>query len=312
MNKRILVIGSLNMDMVIPVKELPQKGETILGGTPNYIPGGKGANQACAAGKLGGAVSMLGKVGQDAMGRSLKANLQAAGVDVSHVEETPDAPTGMAVIYVNQKGSNSIVVVPGANALCDKAYVEAAEDLIAAHDIIVLQLEIPYDAVFAAIRLAKKHGCMVVLNPAPAPDSLPDEVVSALDYFTPNETELAKISGAPAGNVQEAEAAGKLLVGKGVGTVLATLGELGALLVTRDGAQLLPALRVDAVDTTAAGDTFNGAFVTALAEGSSEAEAIAFANKAAAISVTRKGAQTSIPTRQEVDAWENTAAPSKT
>lgn len=303
MSKRILVIGSLNMDMVIPVKELPQKGETILGGAPDYIPGGKGANQACAAGKLGGSVTMLGKVGRDEMGRRLKDNLAAAGVDVAHVAETPDAPTGMAVIYVSETGSNSIVVIPGANGLCDRAYIEANEELIAAHDIIVLQLEIPYDAVFRAIQLAKKHGRLVVLNPAPAPDSLPAEVIASLDYFTPNETEMARIAGMPVGGTEEAVAAGRRLVEAGVGTVLATLGEAGALLVTAETAQVIPTLRVEAVDTTAAGDTFNGAFVTALAEGMPEAEAIVFGNKAAAISVTRKGAQTSIPTRGEVDGY---------
>lgn len=303
MGKKILVIGSLNMDMVIPVKELPQKGETILGGSPAHIPGGKGANQACAAGKLGGAVTMLGKVGQDGMGRALKENLAAAGVEVSHVEETPDAPTGMAVIYVGETGSNSIVVIPGANGLCDAAFIEANEELIAAHDIIVLQLEIPYDGVFRAIQLAKKHGRLVVLNPAPAPDSLPPEVIASLDYFTPNETEMARIAGLPVGGVEEAIAAGKKLVEAGVGTVLATLGEAGALLVTKETAQVLPTLRVQAVDTTAAGDTFNGAFVTALAEGMSQEEAIAFGNKAASISVTRKGAQTSIPSREEVDGY---------
>lgn len=302
MPKKILVIGSLNMDMVIPVKDLPQKGETILGGTPAYIPGGKGANQACAAGKLGGTVTMLGKVGRDEMGRTLKENLSAAGVDVTHVEETDKAPTGMAVIYVSETGSNSIVVVPGANSLCDVEYIQANEGLIAAHDIIVLQLEIPYDAVFRAIELAKKHNRLVVLNPAPAPDSLPKGVITNLDYITPNETELARIAGLPVGGVEEAIAAGKKLVGEGVGTVLATLGEQGALLVTKDRAEVIPTLKVDAVDTTAAGDTFNGAFVTALAEGRSEAESIAFGNKAAAISVTRKGAQTSIPTREEVEA----------
>ncbi len=303
MGKKILVIGSLNMDMVIPVKELPQKGETILGGSPAHIPGGKGANQACAAGKLGGAVTMLGKVGQDGMGRALKENLAAAGVEVTHVEETPDAPTGMAVIYVGETGSNSIVVIPGANGLCDAAFIEANEELIAAHDIIVLQLEIPYDGVFRAIQLAKKHGRLVVLNPAPAPDSLPPEVIASLDYFTPNETEMARIAGLPVGGGEEAIAAGKKLVEAGVGTVLATLGEAGALLVTKETAQVLPTLRVQAVDTTAAGDTFNGAFVTALAEGMSQEEAIAFGNKAASISVTRKGAQTSIPSREEVDGY---------
>lgn len=301
MKKKILVIGSLNMDMVISVKELPRRGETILGGSPDYIPGGKGANQACAAGKLGGSVTMLGKVGRDAMGRTLKENLAAAGVDVAHVEETPDAPTGMAVIYVSETGSNSIVVVPGANALCDRDYIEANEALIAASDIIVLQLEIPYEAVFRAVELAKKHGRLVVLNPAPAPDSLPPEVIANLDYFTPNETELARIAGLPVGNTEEAIAAGKKLVSQGVGTVLATLGEAGALLVTAEDARVIPSLRVKAVDTTAAGDTFNGAFVTALSEGMDEAAAIAFGNKAAAISVTRKGAQTSIPSREEVD-----------
>lgn len=301
MSKKILVIGSLNMDMVISVRELPRRGETILGGSPDYIPGGKGANQACAAGKLGGTVAMLGKVGRDAMGRTLKENLAAAGVDVAHVEETPDAPTGMAVIYVSETGSNSIVVVPGANALCDRDYIEANEALIAASDIIVLQLEIPYEAVFRAVELAKKHGRLVVLNPAPAPDSLPPQVIAGLDYFTPNETELARIAGLPVGNTEEAVTAGKKLVSQGVGTVLATLGEAGALLVTAEDAQVIPSLRVKAVDTTAAGDTFNGAFVTALSEGMDEAAAIAFGNKAAAISVTRKGAQTSIPSREEVD-----------
>ncbi len=291
------------MDMVIPVKELPQKGETILGGSPAHIPGGKGANQACAAGKLGGAVTMLGKVGQDGMGRALKENLAAAGVEVTHVEETPDAPTGMAVIYVGETGSNSIVVIPGANGLCDAAFIEANEELIAAHDIIVLQLEIPYDGVFRAIQLAKKHGRLVVLNPAPAPDSLPPEVIASLDYFTPNETEMARIAGLPVGGVEEAIAAGKKLVEAGGGTGLVTLGEAGALLVTKETAQVLPTLRVQAGDTTAAGDTFNGAFVTALAEGMSQEEAIAFGNKAASISVTRKGAQTSIPSREEVDGY---------
>ena len=246
---------------------------------------------------------MLGKVGRDEMGRRLKDNLAAAGVDVAHVAETPDAPTGMAVIYVSETGSNSIVVIPGANGLCDRAYIEANEELIAAHDIIVLQLEIPYDAVFRAIQLAKKHGRLVVLNPAPAPDSLPAEVIASLDYFTPNETEMARIAGMPVGGTEEAVAAGRRLVEAGVGTVLATLGEAGALLVTAETAQVIPTLRVEAVDTTAAGDTFNGAFVTALAEGMPEAEAIAFGNKAAAISVTRKGAQTSIPTRGEVDGY---------
>lgn len=301
MPKKVLIIGSLNMDMVIPVKDLPQKGETILGGSPDYIPGGKGANQACAIGKLGGNVTMLGKVGRDEMGRALKDNLAAAGVDVSHVEETDKAPTGMAVIYVSETGHNSIVVVPGANGLCDVDYIRANEGLIAVHDIIVLQLEIPHDAVFLAVELAKKHRRLVVLNPAPAPDSLPREVIAGLDYLTPNETELARIAGMPVGGVDEAVAAGKKLVAEGVGTVLATLGEQGALLVTGDKAQVIPTLRVDAVDTTAAGDTFNGAFVTALAEGREEADAIAFGNKAAAISVTRKGAQTSIPTREEVE-----------
>ena len=237
------------------------------------------------------------------MGRRLKDNLAAAGVDVAHVAETSDAPTGMAVIYVSETGSNSIVVIPGANGLCDRAYIEANEELIAAHDIIVLQLEIPYDAVFRAIQLAKKHGRLVVLNPAPAPDSLPAEVIASLDYFTPNETEMARIAGMPVGGTEEAVAAGRRLVEAGVGTVLATLGEAGALLVTAETAQVIPTLRVEAVDTTAAGDTFNGAFVTALAEGMPEAEAIAFGNKAAAISVTRKGAQTSIPTRGEVDGY---------
>lgn len=303
MEQRILVIGSLNMDMVVNVEQMPLRGETIMGKSLAYVPGGKGANQACAAGKLGKNVAMLGCIGDDANGSILRDSLSAAGVDVSPLVVCPGVPTGLAVITVDSTGGNSIIVIAGANGQCGPEVIRAHEQLIADHDIIVLQLEIPMEAVMEAVRLAKAHGKTVVLNPAPAPNSLPDELLRSVDYFTPNETELAKLSGMPTDTVEQAEeAAGMLIREKGVGAVLATMGSAGALLVTKEGAQLIPTKKVQAVDTTAAGDTFHGGFVTGLAEGRSLMDAIRMGNTAATISVTRKGAQTSIPTREEVDA----------
>ena len=303
MERRILVIGSLNMDMVVNVEQMPLRGETIMGKSLAYVPGGKGANQACAAGKLGKNVTMLGCIGDDGNGQALRKSLATAGVDVSYLVVCPGVPTGLAVITVDNGGGNSIIVITGANSQCSPEVIRAHEKLIADSDIVVLQLEIPLEAVAEAVRLAKAHGKTVVLNPAPAPDSLPDELLRSVDYLTPNETELARLSGMPTDTAEQTEQAARSLIEqKGIGAVLATVGSAGALLVTAETAQLVPTIKVQAVDTTAAGDTFHGGFVTALSEGRPVLEAIRMGNMAASISVTRKGAQTSIPTREEVEA----------
>ncbi|MDD3278556.1 MAG: ribokinase [Lachnospiraceae bacterium] len=304
MDKQILVVGSLNMDMVIEMDKMPVTGETILGKTLSYIPGGKGANQACAAGKLGGSVRMLGCVGADSFGERQIKNLDSAGVNTESICQRVKEPTGTAVIYVNKEGDNSIVVVAGANGTCDKKYLEQNDKLFQDSEFVVFQMEIPYEAICYGISRAHELGKKVVLNPAPAPQpgEIPDEILSQIDYLTPNETEVIQL-GEECGSDMESikRGAGKLL-DKGVGHVLVTLGSQGVLLVDADGERIFPARKVQAVDTTAAGDCFNGALVTRLAEGASLEEAICFANCASSIAVTRKGAQSSIPQKSEV--WE--------
>lgn len=300
MEKRILIIGSLNMDMVVEMENMPLIGETILGKNLSYIPGGKGANQTCAVGKTGGDVVMLGCVGDDGMGETLVKNLTESGADISYIVKVKGEPTGMAFIYVNEEGDNSIVVVSGANFCCDVAYLKKNDFLFKEAGYVMLQMEIPYESVFYAIKRAKELGKTVILNPAPAPDTLPEDIWDKLDYITPNETELVKLGKSIGSCTLDVEKnAGKLLE-KGVKNVLVTLGEKGALLINKKGSILYPARKVEAVDTTAAGDCFNGAFVTALSQGKEEGEAIFFANTASSIAVTRKGAQSSIPSKEEV------------
>ena len=298
--KKILVIGSSNLDFVIRVGEMPAVGETLLGQSLERIPGGKGANQACACGRLGGDTTFLSAVGTDGLGDVVLENLIAAGVDCSRVARCP-GNTGIAVIYVNDAGNNSIVVVPGANSACDRGYLAETWDLVEQANIVIAQLEIPHDAVWDVLRRAHDLGKVTILNPAPAPDSLPEDLYPCLDYITPNETELQKLTGLPVGTAEEAKAAAAVLLARGVEQVVVTLGEKGALLKSRTREQLFPALPVEAVDTTAAGDTFNGAMAVRLAEGAVIEEAIRFANAASALAVSRKGAQTSIPDRGEVE-----------
>lgn len=303
MSNKILVIGSLNMDMVVRLPELPRVGQTLLGRLGGYVPGGKGANQAYAAGRLGKRVAMLGKVGTDVLGEQLKANLADVGVDVSHVAVQEGATSGLALIYVSDAGDNSIVVLPNANAVCHERFIKEHEALISDSDIVLIQLEIPLPAAFQAIRLAKAHGRTVILNPAPAPDrdAIPGDVLRLLDYITPNETELEALTGVSIDNSQSVEKAARILLAQGINNVVATLGGNGALLCNTDGSHLFEAEKVSVADTTAAGDTFNAALAVGLSEGMDIGKAIGFANRAAAICVTRHGAQTSIPSRDEVD-----------
>lgn len=297
MKKGILVIGSLNMDLSIDLAKMPVTGETILGRGIAYKAGGKGANQACAAGKLGGRVRMLGCVGQDEFGQKLVKSLSESGVETDYIKESRDLPTGTAVIYVDDNGDNSIVVIPGANMACDIEYLKEQDEQFHWCDYVVLQMEIPYEAVWYSVKRAKELGKMVILNPAPAPDEIPEEILSLVDYLTPNETEIIALNGKSKDDIREGA---EKLLSRGVSNVIATLGDRGALLVNRYGETFYPARKAVSVDTTAAGDCFNGAMVAALAEGQSEAEAILFANIASSIAVTRKGAQESLPIREEV------------
>lgn len=302
MRQPILIIGSLNMDMVIDMQRMPLKSETVMGRSLSYIPGGKGANQAFAVGMMGGRAAMLGCVGGDSLGRQLKENIQKSGTSAEGIAEREHSHTGIATIYVDDEGANSIVVVPGANSDCDVAYLKAHDDMIRACAYVVLQMEIPCDAIYYAVARAKELGKTVVLNPAPAPESIPQEILAQVDYLTPNETEVARLTGQKDLSMESILAGAHALLDQGVQHVLVTLGDKGALLVDAKGETHFPARKVSAVDTTAAGDCFNGAFVVGLSEGMDHAQAIRLANMASSIAVTRKGAQTSIPTRQEVDA----------
>lgn len=289
------------MDMVIKVHDMPLEGETVLGQGINYIPGGKGANQAYAVAKLGGRVSMIGKVGKDEFGEMLCKSLQEAGTDITYVNKVPDATTGRAIIYVNEKGNNSIVVIAGANNNCNKEYLQSLQSVILDSDIIILQMEIPYDAIFWCISFAKEHNKTIILNPAPAPDDLPSSIINKIDFITPNETELAKITKRNTDSEEEVITAAKILIDLGVKNVIVTLGSKGAMHVTSEFHRMYPAIKVKAIDTTAAGDSFNGALSVYLAEGHTIEEAILFAIRVASITVTRKGAQKSIPSRDEVN-----------
>lgn len=300
MKKKILVVGSLNMDMVIDMAQMPAVGETVLGSSLTYNPGGKGANQACAAAKLGGDVKMLGCVGSDEFGELLKKNLYRCGVDVSDIK-TSTKSTGMACIYVDNQGNNSIVVVPGANKECDVEYLKACDKAFRECDYLILQMEIPEETIYYAINRAKELGKTIILNPAPAPDEFSDDMYMKLDYITPNGTELMKLGGETGNTTDDYIRGARKLLNKGVRNVLVTLGEKGALLINEEGAEIFPTRKVVAVDTTAAGDCFNGAFLVALSEGMDNKKAVIFANAASSIAVTRSGAQVSIPDRYETD-----------
>ena len=302
MGKKILIIGSLNMDLSVRVQNMPLVGETILGKSVSYEVGGKGANQACAVGKLNGDVKMLGCVGTDSFGGKLCHSLEASNVDTSHIKEAENSTTGMAVIYVDAKGDNSIVVIPGANDQCLPDYIREMDELIVWCDYIVMQMEIPYETVLYAAKRGKELGKVIILNPAPVPEYMPEELLKLTDYITPNETELKKLAELHEDMDLEdmvRKGAAKLIE-KGGHNVIVTLGEKGAFWFNRENEKFFPARKVKAVDTTAAGDCFNGAFAVGLAEEMPVEDAIRFANLAASIAVTKKGAQSSLPDREQL------------
>lgn len=299
--KKILVIGSMNMDFVTDVPHMPAVGETVLARGLELVPGGKGANQAYAIGRLGGQVSMLGSVGDDTYGERLCQNLAGAGVDVSQVLRSGRASTSMAVIGVTPQGDNSIIVLPGANSCVDRGYLDAHRDLLEACDILVLQLEIPLDTVVYAAREAKALGKAVVLDPAPAVPDLPEELFPCLELIKPNETELSVLTGRPHDPAHLRESA-LALQAKGVRNVLVTLGGEGSYLLREDGGEkrLYADRQVKVVDTTAAGDSYMAGLCVGLARGQGLEEAAELATAVSNIVVTRRGAQTSIPTLEEV------------
>jgi len=299
--KKILVIGSSNIDFVVNVQYMPAVGETIIGNALSKIPGGKGANQAYACAKLGGDITFLSTLGDDDSGKLLIDNLSRAGVNTGLISVLKDTPTGMAIIYINKEGNNSIVVVSGANGLCSAEYLKNQSEAFQESDIMIVQMEIPYDSVYYAVEKADKLGKTVILNPAPAPDYIPDEIYSCIDIITPNETELARLTGYGIDSFENIKEGCQALLRKGVKNVLVTLGARGAMLVNNNEASIFAPPDIKVVDTTAAGDTFNAAIAVMLAEGRSYHDAIKFANIASTIAVSRKGAQTSVPARQEVD-----------
>lgn len=297
--KKILVIGSLNMDTVIETPRIPAPGETILGKNVRHVPGGKGANQAYTIGKLGGEVSMIGAVGDDGFGDILIDNLQKVNVDVSGIERIQGGTTGQAFIPVNDQGENSIIVIGGTNNLVDEAILKKQENLMDECDIVVMQQEIPLSTVMAAKDMALQKGKLLIVDPAPA-TLMPDEFWKGIDYLKPNETELGILTGKTLHGQEEYRMAARRLLKKGVRHLLVTLGSKGCLCMSEEREEWIPAVKVEAVDTTAAGDCFTGAFAVALSKGKTEKEAIIFAQKASAVAVTRKGAQTSVPSLEEV------------
>lgn len=299
-SKKILVIGSSNTDMTVKAEKLPLPGETVLGGTFCMGHGGKGANQAIAAKRLGGDVSFACKVGKDSFGTMSIEKYRSENVDISNVMYS-DCPSGVALITVDGNAENSIVVASGANADISVEDIRNMAPVIASSSILLMQLEIPLEAVIEAAKTAHEAGVYVVLNPAPAPaQGLPEEIYRYVSLIIPNETELALLTGIRTDSREAVLSAVENLKSKGAKSVIVTLGSKGSLVCDGDTSELIPARKVMAVDTTAAGDTFCGALCVALAEGKPMSDAVGFATAASSLTVTRMGALDSIPRRDEV------------
>jgi ribokinase len=290
------------IDLISKVPRLPKLGETMVGHSFHMGYGGKGANQAVMAAKLGAQVTMVNKVGRDVFGEGTLKNYQEQGIDTAHVMFDDSRFSGVAPIFVDENAQNFVVIVPGANSGLSPADVQSARQVILDSDILICQLEIPMETTLEAFRVAKSGNVRTILNPAPAA-SIPDELLQLADIFAPNETETELLTDMPVGTLGEAEAAARKLLSRGTRTVILTLGERGALLVDRDTVENVPAVKVDAVDPTGAGDAFVGSLAVYLGEGLPMQDAIRRANAVAALSVTRIGTQVSFPQRAEADAF---------
>ncbi|QXI46074.1 ribokinase [Pseudomonas anuradhapurensis] len=295
MSAKVVVVGSLNMDLVARAQRLPRAGETLPGDSFFTVPGGKGANQAVAVARLGGSVAMIGNVGDDAYGQQLRQALYVEGVDCRAIDTCPGVSSGVALITVDAASQNCIVIIPGGNGLLTPQSVQRFDALLQAAEIIICQLEVPAETVAWTLARGHELGKQVILNPAPATGPLPADWFAHIDYLTPNESEAEALSGVAVTDLDSARRAGERLLQLGAGKVIITLGAQGALLVTAQGHRHFPASVVQPLDTTAAGDTFIGGFAAGLVRGLEEGEAIAFGQRAAALSVTRAGAQPSIP-----------------
>ncbi|MCD6598900.1 MAG: ribokinase [Bacteroidales bacterium] len=295
----IVVIGSSNTDMIIKSDHLPVPGETILGGEFLMAQGGKGANQAVAAARLGGKVSFIAKTGNDIFGNQSIKSLKKEHINTGFVLCDETRPSGVALISVDSKGENSIVVASGSNMALLPSDIDIASDLIKNAGFVLMQLEIPLETVEYVTNICSESKVRVILNPAPA-QKLPDKLLRSLSIITPNETEAALLTGITISNISDIEKAAEVLKQKGVGIVIVTMGSAGAYVLTDRISTIIPAPKVKAIDTTAAGDTFNGALCLALSSGKEIEEAVKFANKAASISVCRMGAQPSIPYLNEI------------
>ncbi|WFC16160.1 ribokinase [Aeromonas salmonicida] len=299
---RLVVLGSVNADHVLRVPHFPRPGETLTGHSYQVVPGGKGANQAVAAARLGAPVSFIARIGDDAIGQQMRQGFEQDGIDVSAVELDETLPTGIAIIYVSDEGENSIGISAEANGALSPAMVKRHEAMIADAHTLLLQLEVPLESVFEAAKLARSHGTRVVLNPAPA-RPLPADLLALVDLITPNQTEAELLTGVKVSDEASAAQAAARFHQMGISDVMITLGSQGVYCSNARQQQLIPGFRVEAVDTTAAGDTFNGALLAAELAGADFNAAVRFAHGAAALSVTKFGAQSSIPSKVEVDAF---------
>ena len=296
----ITVIGSLNVDLVTNASRMPKVGETIMGKSFKQVPGGKGGNQADAIARLGSAVKIVGCVGEDELGNMLIQSLQKDGADVSCIARLKGEATGIASITVDDDGNNCIIVVAGANKMLTVERLQESIDAIKETSVVVAQLEVPIETVKYALKAAKEFGKTTILNPAPAA-VLDDEMLASIDILIPNETELEAISGRKIINNDDVLSAAQLLINKGVRELIVTLGDKGCIHVNRQGSDIFKAYKVKAVDTTAAGDSFIGALAAAISEGKELKDAISFATAVGALTVTKEGAQSSLPLRAEVE-----------
>lgn len=304
MSNKIVVVGSSNTDMIIKASRIPKPGETILGGEFSTAAGGKGANQAVAAARAGGKVCFIARIGNDLLGGQALDGFKNDGIDSTFVFTDDKAPSGVALIMVSESGENSISVASGANGNLNLDDIEKSKSRIEGADILLMQLESPIDTIKAAAKVAKVAGVKVILNPAPAQE-LDDDILANIDIITPNETEAEILTGVTINAGKDMHKAADILLAKGITTVLITLGSKGVLVAQKDSKQIIPAYKVDVIDTTAAGDVFNGTFAVALAKGESLEDSVRFGNAAASISVTRMGAQPSAPMKEEIYAKLN-------
>lgn len=302
MENEIVVVGSINMDLVMNVKERPAGGETMLGKDFFTNPGGKGANQAYCAANVGGEITMLGCVGDDLFGEELVQNLKDAGVNTTYIQKMANETSGIAMITVDEHGENSIIVAQAANNHVTPVYLDDHLHVIGQAKAVLIQLEIPIESVEKSIEIAHRNEVPVFLDPAPA-QVLPDHLLAQVDYILPNEKELEQLTDVKVINRKSAMEASQILLDKGVETVIAKLGGDGLIICQKDQAEWIPGIKVDVADTTGAGDAFAGAFITSLVAGKDLKSSAEYANVVGALTVTKKGAQSAMPNKEEVESF---------